>query len=132
MTAQRAVTLLGITVESDVLGQEMLECLQQRAIPMRGFQNGSKHAFKTAILVARDAQSLAQIVHGARSNQIRLTNDHQTAPSALLDGRQRKCPAHELVMIHLLPARRYPRPRREVVGVALTMIKLQQLLIIRI
>src|SRR5690348_2052887 len=132
MATQCAVTVLRITVESDVLGQEMLECLQQRAIPMRGLQNGLKHAFKTAILVARDAQSLAYIIHGARSRQIRLTNDHQTAPSALLDGRQSKCPAHELVVIHLLPASRYPRPRREVVGVSLTMIQFQQLIIIRI
>ena len=35
MTAECAVALVRITVEPDVLGQKMLECLLKRAVPVR-------------------------------------------------------------------------------------------------
>src|SRR5215467_16079292 len=100
MPAERAMTLIRIAIEPNVLRQEMLEGLQERVVPMRGPQNGAKHSFKTAIFVARDTYGLAHIVHGANSCQIRFPDCIETLPTALLDGSQLKRSSHKLVVIH--------------------------------
>src|SRR5215472_2970378 len=121
MPAERAVTLFRITIKPNMLSQEMLECLQERVIPTRGLQNGAKHPFKTTILIARDADGLAHIIHRANSRQVRRADSLKVVSPVLFDSSQGKRPSHELVVVHPLPPRRYAWSRGKIVGVALAM-----------
>jgi hypothetical protein len=54
MPAQSPVTLVRIAVEADMLGNKVLESLQQRPVPAFGAQERGEHLFEAAIFVARD------------------------------------------------------------------------------
>ena len=52
MTTYRAVTMIWIAIEFNVLDQEMAECAQQHVVPIRGCQYGVKNLLKATIFIA--------------------------------------------------------------------------------
>jgi len=132
MPTECTVTLFRIAVESNVLNEEMLECLQEWSIPTLSLQNRPKHFLQPFVLVACDAQRSAYPVHGADSSQIALTNGLKTTLPAFCNPCQIQRSAHKFIVIHPLPDFCNPWPRRKIVRIPFALIELPQSTIFRI
>ena len=116
MPDQCAVTLLRMTVEADMLHQEVPESFKQGGIPAVALQHRFEDTFQATILVAGDAGGLRMIVLGTGTGQVIASSLLYELPGLMVNWRKRQNPPHEFVMIERFARLCHPRPRRQIIS----------------